>query len=90
MKKIMWLLSLVPLIITAVALQFLPDSVPMHYNMAGQIDRWGSKYENLIFPVLILAFTLFWHLLIRLYEKKAKNAASDKERAEAAANTKVF
>lgn len=50
MKKIMWLLSLVPLIITAAALQFLPESVPMHYNMAGQIDRWGSKYENLIFP----------------------------------------
>lgn len=90
MKKTMWFLSLIPLIITAVALQFLPDSVPMHYNMAGQIDRWGSKYENLIFPVLILAFTLFWHLLIHLYEKKAKNAASDKERAEAAANTKVI
>ena len=50
MKKIMWLLSLVPLIITAVALQFLPESVPMHYNMAGQINRWGSKYENLSFP----------------------------------------
>lgn len=69
MKRVMWIVSVIPFIITAIALQFMPDSVPMHYNISGEIDRWGSKYENLIFPVMILLFTLFWHLLILHYEK---------------------
>lgn len=86
MKKAMWIVSVIPFIITAIVLQFMPDSVPLHYNISGEIDRWGSKYENLIFPVMILSFTLFWHLLILHYEKKAVKAALDKNRAEAASN----
>lgn len=90
MKKIMWFISIIPLIITSVALQFLPSSVPMHYNFSGEIDRWGSKYEELIFPIIILIMTLFWHLLIAHYEKKATGTTSDKERAEALSNAKLL
>ena len=71
MKKVMWILSLIALAGTVMALRFMPDQVPMHYDAAGNIDRWGSKYENLIFPVIILAVSLFWTLFIRYYEKKA-------------------
>ena len=81
MKKVMWIVSVIPFIITAIVLQFMPDSVPMHYNISGEIDRWGSKYENLIFPVMILSFTLILH-----YEKRAAKATLDKDRAEAASN----
>lgn len=87
MKKAMWLVSLASLALTAVALQFLPDRVPMHYNAAGEIDRWGSKFENLIFPAILMAMALFWHLLIGYYEKKAANGADEKIRGEAASNT---
>ena len=92
MKKALWLVSFIPLIITAVALKFFPDGtkVPMHYDMAGNIDRWGSKYENLIFPVVVLAITLIWALLIRYYEKKRDNAKTEKESAEAATNVRVL
>lgn len=90
MKKVMWIVSIIPLIITAVVLQFMPDSVPMHYDASGAIDRWGSKYENLIFPAFILAMTLFWQLLIIYFEKKAKKTTVDKERAESATNSKML
>lgn len=90
MKKAMWIISLLSLILTAVALQYMPDSVPMHYNFAGEIDRWGSKYENLLFPVITIAMSLFWHLFISYFQKKLTNAASEKERAEIAANIKVL
>ena len=70
MKKLMWIVSVIPLLFTAVALQFMPDTIPMHSNFAGEIDRWGSKYESYIFPLLILAITLFWHLFTRYFEKK--------------------
>lgn len=90
MKKIMWIVSMFSIILTAVALQFMPDSVPMHYNAAGEIDRWGSKYENFIFPILIIVFTLFWHLLILYYEKKAVKTTVEKECVEALSNAKVI
>ncbi len=90
MKKAMWAISLFSFIITAAAVQFMPDSVPMHYDIAGKIDRWGSKYENFIFPVLILLMSLFWHLFILHFEKRAESASADKEHAEALSNVKVM
>lgn len=90
MKKTMWFVTILPLIITAVALQFMPDSVPMHYDISGEIDRWGSKYENIIFPIIIIAMTLFWQAFVSHFEKKAHNATSDKERAEAKSNVKIM
>lgn len=37
---------------TGVALAFMPDIVPVHYNFAGEVDRFGSKFEYLIFPAI--------------------------------------
>lgn len=89
-KKIMWIISIIPLIITGIAIQFMPDSVPMHYDMSGQIDRWGSKYENIIFPIFIILITLFWQIFILYYEKKALTASTDKERNGAVSNAKCL
>ena len=90
MKKVMWSVSFLPLIATAFALRFLPESIPMHYDLAGNIDRWGSKYESLIYPVILLLMAVFWTLLMRSFEKKARQAADEKERAGAKSNVKVL
>ena len=90
MKKIMWIISFAALAGTAAVLGILPDSVPMHYGFAGNIDRWGSKYESLIFPVLILLFSLFWTLLAGYYERKAIRTADEKESAGLKSNAKVL
>lgn len=50
----------------------------MHYDLQGNIDRWGSKTEELIFPIIILLLTGFWHVMIAYYEKKAKMIPEDK------------
>ena len=39
---------------TGICISLMPDQVPMHYNAAGEVDRMGSKYENLIFPGAIV------------------------------------
>lgn len=90
MKKGMWIISFVSLAGTAIVLQFMPGSVPMHYDMAGNIDRWGSKYENLIFPIIILVMSLFWAMFIRFFEKKAGKASDEKESAGARSNARVL
>lgn len=38
---------------TGVALSLLPDTIPVHYNFAGEADRMGSKWEFLLFPVIM-------------------------------------
>lgn len=35
-----------------IQLSSLPDEVPMHYNAKGEIDRYGSKWETIILPVM--------------------------------------
>lgn len=56
--KILSSLSLLLLIGTFIYLLIvwghLPDELPAHYNGAGEIDRWGSKYELLICPIIAL------------------------------------
>lgn len=54
----------------------------MHYDLQGNIDRWGSKTEELIFPIMILLITGFWHAMIAYYEKKAKMVLEDKDNSE--------
>lgn len=89
-NKILWGLSLLPMIVTAVVLKFMPDSVPMHYNASGEIDRWGSKYENFIFPFMIIGITLFWFVLMRHYRNKQKRLTDDKAIKEAQYNEKIL
>lgn len=83
---ILWVVTLIPSVITAVAINFMQDKVPMHYDINGNIDRWGSKYENFAFPVIIVVLTLFWLCLIRYYKKKQQKAENEKEAQEAASN----
>lgn len=62
-KTTVYLLILLSVVITAVMLQFMPDTVPAHYNAAGEIDRLGSKYESFIFPIITAAMGLFFLLM---------------------------
>lgn len=89
-KKLLWVLTFLPFLITGIALCFMDDRVALHYNMAGEADRYGSKYENFIFPVIIFFFTLFWLLLIRYFEKKAQSETEEKKREEAKSNAKII
>lgn len=66
------------------------DKVAMHYDINGNVDRYGSKYENFIFPVSMIAITIFWLIFIWYYEKKAKSASQEREREEAKSNAKVI
>ena len=90
MKKIMWFAAMIPVIVTSIVLQFMPDTIPMHHDFAGNTDRWGNKTESFIFPIVILFVTFFWHLMILAFEKKAGRAETEKEQMEAESNAKFL
>lgn len=40
------------------------DQVPMHWNIAGQVDRYGSKWEGLLFmPIFMLFLAIVFGLV---------------------------
>lgn len=41
----------------------IPDQVPGHFNAAGEVDRWGSKYELFILPIIGLFLFFMFSLL---------------------------
>ena len=89
MKKLKGIIALIPLVITAAALPFMPESVPMHYDINGNIDRMGSKYELFLMPLLILAIMAVSAFVMRHYKRMAESA-DEKEASSAKMNIRVL
>ena len=45
-------ITIVYIIYFIVSFGNLPDKTPAHYDFAGEVTRYGSKYEMLIMPIL--------------------------------------
>lgn len=43
----------------------LPAEVPAHFGATGEVDRWGSKWELLILPIITIALYIF----LAIFEK---------------------
>jgi len=52
---------LLPFVYLAYIWNDLPEKVPMHWNINGEVDRFGTKYELLLIPILLplLIYILF-------------------------------
>ena len=68
-------LTALPVAAAIVAMCFAPDSVPMHYNTAGEADRWGSRWSLLLYPLIALIMRLVLAGLSKLVSKD-KNGES--------------
>lgn len=76
-KKLYSVLMLLPLAAVLIALQFLPDQIPAHYGISGQVDRWGSKYETLIFPAITVVFGAIMLATARYASKQEENGSNN-------------
>ena len=81
--KKLWIWNLVlmflPLVITLMILPHLPNQIPAHYGFDGQVDRWGSKYETLIVPLLAV-ITGGILLLVAKFAGKAEDGGQNNRR----------
>ena len=69
-----WMIGLMLLSVAAVGifLTLAPDTIPVHYNAAGEIDRWGSKYEFLLLPFFTVVMGVFMSLVARREGKQGR------------------
>lgn len=88
MKLLAKISAFLPLAVTLIWLQLLPDRVPVHYDFAGTIDRWGSKWEYLLLPGIVLVMGLIFLLTAKLGLRAT--ADDDQKRAHAEATVKVL
>lgn len=69
-----------PLLAVIAALQFLPDQIPAHFDINGNADRWGSKYETLVFPVSTVIFGSIMLITAKLSSKAEDGGKGNNEK----------
>lgn len=60
MKKVIWfsgIIILIEIIAAVILLPLLPEQIPMHWNVSGEIDRYGAKWLIFLAPAISLAVT---------------------------------
>ena len=78
-KKItVYILMYLPLAVALIALPYLPEKIPAHYGFDNQVDRWGSKYEALVFPIISLLMGYFLLGMAKLAAKKEEHGENNK------------
>ena len=82
MKKIVWLIIIAPAIYLAIVWNTLPETLAMHFNLKGEIDRYGSKNELLPMIFILIAVNAVVYLLLpQVYRIDPKRyAAENKDR----------
>ena len=81
---------LATLVGTLICLSYMPDVVPVHFDIHGVADRWGSKYENLLMPGCMAGMIALWFGVDAGFRKTIKQSTDEKAVAEAKANIKVL
>ena len=81
---------LATLVGTLICLSYMPDIVPVHFDIYGVADRWGSKYENLLMPGCMAAMIALWFGVDGGFRKTIKQSTDEKAVVEAKANIKVL
>lgn len=61
-----FMVSIIPLLISCITVYFMTSEIPMHYDLAGNIDRWGKNNEMIFIGGL---FTIFAYGMSLLFHK---------------------
>lgn len=82
LKKFIWVIIAAPVIYLAVLWNSLPEKVPMHFDLHGNIDRYGSRNELLGMSALLTGISVLVYLLLNnIYRIDPKKyAAENKDR----------
>lgn len=79
MKMLYNTIMFMPTAITLICLNYIPDRIPTHYSLTNQADRWGSKYELLAFPILVIGFGIFMRMLANYHKKHEKLGTNNEQ-----------
>ena len=59
MKIIRWIFAALTMISSIITFTMLPETIPVHFDFYGNPDRYGSRFEMLLLPVILVIVILF-------------------------------
>jgi uncharacterized membrane protein len=77
LRRLIWLIMLLPLIYLAIVWRHIPQIVPMHYDLKGKVDDYGSKNDLLVMTAVLTGANMLVYLIIlNVYKIDPKKYAS--------------
>ncbi|MBX2923073.1 MAG: SdpI family protein [Chitinophagaceae bacterium] len=64
MTLLVWFILLCPLVYLAIIWSRLPPTLPMHFNLQGEVDRYGTKTEFMGFVLFLTALNIGVYYLV--------------------------
>lgn len=64
LQYIVWLVIIAPLLYLAAIWKKLPATIPMHYNIKGEVDRYGNKSELFLVTGIFLGVSIAMYLIM--------------------------
>lgn len=80
-RTVLLVFAALPSMVFVYCLPYLPDAVPMHYGVAGNVDRLGGKWEILLLPAVNLMMAFMWIFLEYASIRRHKKRTEDLERS---------
>lgn len=82
LNRVIWLIILIPGIYLVCIWNSLPETIPVHFDIKGDADRYGNKKEMLVPVIIITVISLFLYFLFKnIYRIDPKKyAIENKER----------
>jgi len=62
-------LCLIPYVLWIAILDSLPEKLPIHWNISGEVDGWTSKYKVLLFMLTMTTVSLITYFLVRFIDR---------------------
>ena len=84
LRRLIWLIMLLPAVYLAIVWTGIPQTVPMHFDLKGNVDQYGTKTDLLIMTAVLTGLNMLLYLLIlNIYKIDPKKyAAQNKERLQ--------
>ncbi|MCL2786153.1 MAG: DUF1648 domain-containing protein [Methanomassiliicoccaceae archaeon] len=66
--------SFIPMVMALIMFPSLPDPMPAHFGLSGDVTRWGSRYEIFLLPVISAVMGVFMAYVTKFSAKKDDHA----------------
>ncbi len=89
-NKVLWLVTAISAVISAVSYKYLPDSVPMHYDFNGTVDGYYPKATIFLFPAMMILMIIVYGVISKKQNKTEDKDSDDKNAVERRNNKKIL
>ena len=89
LNRVIWLFIIAPAVYLAILWNTIPETIAMHFNFKGEVDRYGSRNELITMTLLLTVLNVIVYLLLpQVYRIDPKRfAAENKSRLQRIAFT---